>query len=110
MSYPADRSSNPLTWVIATILMIVIIGGVIIGGWQLGWWMRAQSVQKQNSINHNSQNYQDGLIAQERDRANGYDIATGGQQVTIRQQFCSVYGDIVSPPQDLIAAHSRICQ
>lgn len=99
---------SPTFW--AVIGGILVSALVIFGLWEGYWWLAGQNVQHQRDINHSSQQYQDGLISQERDRAQAYNIATDpAQKKQFADTFCSVYFDIVDVPNDLLSAHSTIC-
>lgn len=76
----------------------------------MGWQIYRYNLDQQNQANHTSQQYQDGLIAAERDRVQGYDTATNdGQKKQIALTFCAAYQSINHPPVDLVAAQSRLC-
>lgn len=98
--------------------------GLCFGGYFAYWAIAGDSQDRRNHVNTHSQQYQAGLISQERDRADAYDTLTSTiaaekdavakqadrvQQIHIKQEFCQVYPDITDVPNDLSQAHSRIC-
>lgn len=95
-----------LTVVLASIAVVALL----VGCWFGYWALTKQAVSNQYDVNTNTQQYQAGLISQERDRVTAYDAATDeSQKANIRSQFCTVYADLTKPPADLAAAHTRIC-
>lgn len=76
----------------------------------MGWWFKQQDVGLQRDVNRNSQQYQDGLVSQERDRIQAYDAAVDpAQKKQLALTFCAVYVDLVKPPTDIVQAQARIC-
>jgi hypothetical protein len=101
-NYEPMNSSERWKTVGLVVAAIVVVIVIIFGGWRLGWWFKAADVQMQRDTNVQSQQYQDGLISQERDRALAYVKATDpSQKEFYKSQFCGVYADIVNPPNDL---------
>lgn len=92
---------------IAAGLTVVLLS---IGGWY-GYWALAKSGQNnQYNVNTHTQQYQAGLVAQERDRVTGYDAAVDpAQKAQIKTTFCQVYTDLTQPPADIQSAYARIC-
>lgn len=93
------------------IVLSVIVGiALIVGAW-FGYWALARANQTQQyGVNTDGQQYQAGLISQERDRVTAYNVATDpGQKKSIADQFCAVYLDLTKPPTDLVAAYDDIC-
>lgn len=88
----------------------VVLVAVCIFGWK-GYWALAERGQTNRyNVNTHSQQYQAGLVAQERDRIQGYDTASDeAQKKQIAMTFCQVYPDLNPAPDDLVAAHARIC-
>lgn len=89
---------------------ILLTAGLCIGGWY-GYWALAKAGQSNRyDVNTHSQQYQAGLVAQERDRVTGYDTATDpAQKAQIRSTFCATYAELDPPTPDLVDAHIRIC-
>jgi uncharacterized protein YxeA len=93
--------------IIAIVLGIVVGIGVLWGG---GWAIYKANLDQQNQANHTSQQYQDGLIAQVRDKVQGYDIATDpGQKKQLSLTICALIPTINLLPADLADAKTRIC-
>lgn len=93
-----------------TVVGIIATVAVIVGLWFGGWALAGINQTKQYQVNTNSQQYQGGLVSQERDRVAGYDAAVDlGQKANIKQTFCTIFTDLKPPPDDLILAQSRIC-
>jgi hypothetical protein len=83
---------------------------VSVGGWYGYWALAGHSQTRQYQVNTNSQQYQCGLVSQERDRVQGFDTATNdAQKNQIAMTFCSVYADLTIVPNDLADAYGRIC-
>ena len=81
-----------------------------VAGWFVYWNVHKANLDQNNQANHQSQQYQDALISQERDRVQGYDAATDKtQKAQIASTFCQVYPNITHPPTDLVQAEARIC-
>lgn len=92
------------------VAVAVAVAVIAVGGW-FGYWALAKMGQTARyDVNTNNQQYQAGLIAQERDRVTAYDrTGDDGQRQAIADQFCAVYPQLNPPPPDLIRAHARIC-
>jgi Tfp pilus assembly protein PilX len=96
--------------VTSTILIAVTVAALLTGAWFGYWALAKRSVANQYDINTNTQQYQAGLISQERDRVTAYDTATDdAQKNNIKTTFCAVYAELTKPPADLASAHDRIC-
>lgn len=93
---------------IAAVALATVL--VIVAGW-FAYWAIAKAVQSDRyGVNTHSQQYQAGLVAQERDLITGYDAATDpAQKAQIRSQFCGIYLQLEPPTPDLSLAHDRIC-
>jgi hypothetical protein len=103
----------------------LVVAGLCIGGWFAYWGLAGSSQDHRNHVNTHSQQYQAGLISQERDRAQSYDqlaaalagthdpavkSADQSQQEQIKETFCQVFADLTEAPADLTQANARICQ
>ena len=97
--------------VVASVLVVAVVAAILLFGmWQFGWFVAKQNQNQQNQMNHNSQQFQDGLVSQERDRLTGYDEALdAGQKTNIKNMFCTAYLDLTLPPNDLAQAHAHLC-
>lgn len=94
-------------WILATGIGV----GILVALYFLYWALLANGTNRQNEINQHSNQNQDGLIAQERDRVVGYNAAVDpDQKDLIKSQFCSIYDAITVVPTDLAEAHAKICQ
>ena len=83
---------------------------LVVGLWFGGWALAGLNQTKQYQVNTNSQQYQGGLVSQERDRIAGWDAAVDGpQKAQIKTTFCQVYQDLKPAPDDLVTAYGRIC-
>lgn len=93
--------------IVAVFLAVVAIA---VGGW-FGYWALAKAGQSERyNVNTHSQQYQAGLVSQERDRVLAYDTATDeAQKAQIRATFCAAYTQLDPPTPDLADAHIRIC-
>ena len=89
---------------------VVATIAIIVGIWY-GYWAIARAAQSNRyDVNTHSQQYQAGLVAQERDLITGYDAAIdSGQKQQIKSQFCATYLQLDPPTPDLVLAHARIC-
>lgn len=95
-----------MAWIAAGLAVIVIAVGI----WFGYWWIAKASQSQRYDVNTHSQQYQAGLVAQERDLITGYDAATDpAQKAQIRSQFCATYLQLNPPTPDLVLAHDRIC-
>lgn len=98
---------TPLKTAVAVFVAVVVL---CTGGWLLYWRLALAGQNNQYNVNTHSQQYQAGLIAQERDRIAGYDAAIDpAQKQQIKTSFCQVYPDLTQPPIDIQSAHARIC-
>ena len=95
----------------ATWAGIVLAAAVIlVGGWY-GYWALARSAQSnQYNVNTHSQQYQAGVVAQERDYYTAWRTATdAGQKAAIADTFCAEYSELNPPTPDLVDAHASMC-
>jgi hypothetical protein len=99
----SKESGSAELWIVA-IMITAIIGSF------LAWWFFGAAMQsKQYEINTHNQQYQAGLIAQERDRAQAWSVATdSGQKELLRSTFCAVYPSLEPAPADLVAANAQM--
>jgi len=96
--------------VFAGIGIFLAVVGLIFGGWYAYWAIARASTSNRYDVNTHNQQYQAGLVAQERDLVQGYDAAQDpAQKSQIKQQFCSIYQSVNPPPSDLVSAASRLC-
>jgi hypothetical protein len=93
-----------------TVVSIVVAAALIVGAW-FGYWALAGRAQTNRyEVNTNSQQYQGGLVSQERDRIAGYDAAIDpAQKAQIKTTFCQVFPDLKPAPDDLVQGSARIC-
>jgi hypothetical protein len=97
---------NVALTIVATVAGLALLVGLWFGGWALA----GLNQTKQYEVNTNSQQFQGGLVSQERDRVAGYDAAVDpAQKDNIKQTFCTVFADLKPAPEDLVLAQSRIC-
>ncbi len=89
----------------------VLVGiALLIGGWYAYWGLSRVSTTNRYDVNTRTQQYQAGLISQERDRVSGYMAATDpAQKAVIAQQFCAVYPSLDPPPADLATQAVTLC-
>lgn len=97
-----------------TALTVILVGvtvvAVLVGGWYGYWALKNAATRNNYEVNNHSQQYQLGLIAQERDRVTAYNAATDPTQKTyIKAQFCQIYPDLDPAPTDLVTAYQTIC-
>lgn len=100
------------------------VAAICVGGWFAYWKLAGSAQSDRYKVNTHSQQYQSGLVSQERDRVQAYDqlgtaiaavkdpatkTADRAQQDQIRETFCQVYADLQNTPTDLTQAHARIC-
>lgn len=96
--------------VTATLAAAAAVVVIVVGAWFGYWWLARASQSNRYDVNTHSQQYQAGLVSQERDRVQAYDVATDdGQKAQIRSTFCAVYTQLDPPTPDLVEAHARIC-
>jgi flagellar basal body-associated protein FliL len=93
-----------------SILAALVVVGLAVGGWFLYWHLAKAGQANRYEVNVGTQQYQAGLIQQERDRVIAYNIATDpGQKKAIADQFCAIFPSIVPAPTDLVSANASIC-
>ena len=96
--------------IVLAIVGVIAGGALIVGLWFGGWALAGANQTKQYQVNTNSQQFQGGLVSQERDRIAAYDAAVdGAQKQQIKTTFCQVFQDLKPAPDDLVTANSRIC-
>lgn len=96
--------------VFSTILIVLLAAAILVGLWFGYWALRKASVENQYEVNTGTQQYQSGLISQQRDRVAAYDAASSdAQKKNIATTFCAVQQEITKVPEDLIQANARIC-
>lgn len=101
------RQASSVFWSIA---VLGIVGILIVGGYGLYWWVAKDSTARQYDVNTGTQQYQSGLISQERDLVIGYHRSLDtGQKAAISDQFCAVYPQLKPPTPDLATAYPAIC-
>lgn len=91
---------------------LAVLAGVVllVGGWYAYWAIARAATSNRYDVNTNTQQYQAGLISQERDRIAGYMAATDtAQKQQIAAQFCAVYPSLKPPPPDLVTASANLC-
>ncbi len=92
------------------IAMIGIVLVIAVGGYGAYWWLAKDTTEKRYEVNTGTQQYQSGLIAQERNLALDYSRAVDpGQKQAIADQFCAIFPNIKPAPTDLATAASTIC-
>lgn len=95
---------------LATVAGVLVVVALAVGGWQLHWYLAKSAVGHQYDINTGTQQYQAGLISQERNNVLAWNRAVDpGQKQAIADQFCAVYLNINPPPADLLNANVTIC-
>jgi hypothetical protein len=76
----------------------------------LYWWVARSSTARRYDVNTGTQQYQAGLISQERNLSLDWGKAVApGQKQAIADQFCQVYPSLKPPPADLVTSHVTIC-
>jgi hypothetical protein len=99
-------SRNVLLAAVAVLLFVALC----IAAWFGYWALKETNVDKQYKVNTNTQQYQAGLISQERDAVMGWNTAVDpGQKDLIKTTFCTQYLNLTQPPADLVFAQSKIC-
>jgi len=94
----------------AIVAITLATAAILVGGWFAYWQIAKAGQSARYDVNTHSQQYQAGLVAQERDLITGYDAATDpGQKAQIRSQFCAIYLQLNPATPDLSLAHDRIC-
>lgn len=104
--------STAKSWVVAMAAVVVagaVVAAIMIGGWKLHWWAAKAAQNNQYQVNTSSQQYQSGLVSQERDRVQGWLNATDATQKSlIGSMFCATYLDLTQVPADLSQAAAEI--
>jgi uncharacterized membrane protein affecting hemolysin expression len=92
-------------------IFFIILGVIAVLAITLTWaGIAPWATNKQREINHNSQQYQDSLIVQERNAVTAINTANSDEQKQFfTDQFCAQYVDIIQPPSDLMIAHGKLC-
>lgn len=92
------------------ILAAVTVAALLTACWFGYWALNRQVISNRYQNDTHNQQYQSGLVSQERDRVQGYDAATDpAQKAQIKATFCQIYPNIDKPPADLVSARNRIC-
>lgn len=96
---------------VSVVILLTLVGVILLVAlWFGSWALKRANTTQQYKVNTNNQQYQAGLVSQERDRVVGYDDATDpGQKAQIKSTFCVVYLTLKPAPEDLVQANSRIC-
>jgi hypothetical protein len=94
-----------------TVALVAATAVALMTACWFGYWaLDRQATSNRYSNDTHNQQYQSGLVSQERDRVQGYDTATDpAQKQQIKATFCQVYPTLDQPPADLVSAHARIC-
>lgn len=94
-----------------TVILAAVTAVALMAACWFGYWALAKKSTENNyDVNTHNQQYQAGLISQERDRVAAFDVATdAAQKQQIKIAFCQVYPNLSPPPADLVEAHARIC-
>lgn len=93
----------------AVLLAGILVIALVVGGWSLYWWTQQHGIENRYEVNTHSQQFQSGLISQERDRAQAYGVATDpGQRAQIKATFCQVFPDLSPAPADIQLSASTI--
>lgn len=88
----------------------VIVIAILVGLWFGGWALYKANVEKKYEVNTGTQQYQAGLISQQRDRVAAYDATDNeAQKRNIATAFCAVHSELTKVPDDLQVAYGRIC-
>lgn len=94
-------------WIVAAIAGLAIVCVLAYGGY---WWLAKDTTEKRYDVNTGTQQYQNSLIQQNRDRVADIDRTLDpGQKAALTQQFCAIQLTITPPPADLVAASARLC-
>lgn len=94
----------------ALVLGLVVVVALAVGGYSLYWHVAKQNVRNQYDVNTNTQQYQAGLISEERNLSLEWTRAEDpGQKQAIADQFCQVYPNLTPAPADLVTAHAGMC-
>lgn len=101
--------TNLRTATIAVVACVAFVAVTVLA-WHGIWHLRRANTGQQYRVNTGTQQYQAGLISQERDRAQAYDLATDpGQRTQIALTFCQVYPELTRPTADLSSAAANLC-
>ncbi|MCV7174921.1 hypothetical protein [Mycolicibacterium sphagni] len=89
---------------------IIVVSVLAIVGYLGYWWLAKDSTGRRYDVNTGTQQYQAGLVAQERDLYIGWNKANDpGQKQAIADQFCAVYPNLKPPTVDLQTAFGKVC-
>lgn len=121
-SYDSTPSTGRV--VFYTLMVIVMIAVIGVSGYFLYFKVAQDSTTRRYNVNTHNQQYQAGLISQERDNAQAYNsdsisIANTtdpavkqsfmSQQSQLKATFCQIYPNLDPPPADLVQANAQIC-
>lgn len=101
---------NGFTKVLVGIAGLIVVAAVVVAMYLGGFWVSKDATNRQYQVNVNTQQYQAGLVAQERDLARG--IATTdseGLKKNLGMQFCSIFPNLTIVPADIQDVHDQIC-
>jgi hypothetical protein len=99
-----------LVTALLAVVGIAVFVLLCIGAYQGYWYLAKKNVQNQYDVNTGTQQYQAGLISQERDLVIGWNRSPdAGQKTAMADQFCAIYSQIHPVPADLAVAHSTMC-
>lgn len=93
-----------LVVIVFTIVSIFIIIGL---AWQQGFGPWAKEIER--DINQNSQQYQETQVRELRNLYLGIVNGNEEHKKAFTAQFCTVYLNVKSPPDDLVLANEAIC-
>lgn len=101
-------------WVLGLIVALAAVVVLCIGIWHLGWFVRKANVNQNYQVNTTSQEYQQSLVTQERDRLTGIQSSDDpGQKKNLELTFCSVYFNLtpvsVQANQDIAIGSAQYC-
>lgn len=89
---------------------LVLVAVIGVGGYLGYWWLAKDTTARRYDVNTGTQQYQAGLISQERNLSLDWNKAVDpSQKQAIADQFCAVYQNLTPPPADLATAHATIC-
>jgi hypothetical protein len=101
-----DGLAAALVFVVGAALFVLLC----IGAYQGYWYLAKKNTQNQYDVNTGTQQYQAGLISQERDLVIGWNRSPDtGQKAAMADQFCAIYSQVHPVPADLAVAHSTMC-
>lgn len=102
--------SDVLKVVGAAVLTAGTLAGLGYGSYELYWHVAKANVAHQYDVNTGTQQFQSGLIAQERNLTIAWHKATDpAQKSAIADQFCAVFQNVQPAPADLVVANTSIC-